>query len=128
MFESLCPSFVRINKMHQTCFCQNHVKFGLHLQSYKKVVSVLDPNLVIPCSMTQFVKSILCDKLEDLDEFKVQCIKNQCEDCGDLHKFSLQIENINELTLVSWMRYEYETYQNKTSDESKKIVLKESEL
>ena len=72
-------------------------------------MAVLDPNLVIPSSTTQFVKSILCDKLEDLDEFKVQCIKHQCEDCGDLRKFSMQIENINESTLVSWMRYEYET-------------------
>ena len=83
MFESLHPSFVSINKMHETSFCQNHVEFGLHLQSYKKVMAVLDPNLVIPSSTTQFVRSILCDKLEDSDEFKVQCIKNQCEDSGD---------------------------------------------
>ena len=128
MFESLRPSFVRINKIRETCCCRNHVEFGLHLQSYKNVMATLDPNLVIPSSTTEFVKSILCDKLEDSDEFKVQCIKNQCEDCGDLHKFSMQIENINESTPVSWMRYEYETYQNKIGDESKKIVLKESEL
>ena len=75
MFESLRPSFVCINKMHQTC-CQNHVEFGLHLQSYKKVVVVLDFNLVIPSNTIQFVRSILCDKLEDSNEFKVQCIKN----------------------------------------------------
>ena len=50
-------------------------------------MAILDPNLVIPSSTTQFVRSILCDKLEDSNEFKVQCIKNQCEDCGDLHKF-----------------------------------------
>ena len=57
---------------------------------------VLDPNFVIPSSTTQFVKSILCDKLEDSDEFKVPCIKNKCEYCGDLCKFSeIQIENIN---------------------------------
>ena len=129
MFESLRPSFVCINKMRETCCCRNHVEFGLHLQSYKKVMAVLDPNLVIPSSTTQFVRSILCDKLKDSDEFKMQCIKNQCEDCGDLRKFSeMQIENINESTTVSWMRYEYETYQNKTGDESRKIVLKESEL
>ena len=67
-------------------------------------------------------------KLEDLDEFKVQCIKNQCEDCGDLRKFSMQIENNNESVPISWMRYEYETYQNKTRAESKIIVLKEIEL
>ena len=85
-------------------------------------MGILDPNLVIPSSTTQFVKSILCDKLEDSDEFKVQCIKNQFEDCGDLCKFSkMQIENINESTPISWMRYEYETYQNKTRDESKKL-------
>ena len=30
----------------------------------------------------------------------------------------MQVENINESTLVSWMRYEYETYQNKAGDES----------
>ena len=75
MFESLCPSFVCINKIHETCCCQNHVEFGLHLQSYKKVMAILDSNLVIPSSTTQFVSSILCDKLEDSDEFKVQCIK-----------------------------------------------------
>ena len=100
------------------------------MQSYKKVIAILDPNLVIPSSTTQFVNSILCDKFEDLDVFKVQCIENQFEDCGDLHKFSeiMQVENINESTPVSWMRYEYETYQNKTGDESIKIVLKESEL
>ena len=76
------------------------------------------------------MRSTFCDKLEDLYEFKVQCIKNQCEDCGDLHKFSeiMQVENINESTPISWMRYEYVTYQNKTRDESRKIVLKESEL
>ena len=85
---------------------------------------VLDPNLVIPSSMSQFVKSILCEKLEDSNEFKVQCMKNQCEDCGDLCKFSLQIENINESTSVSWMRYEYETYHNKTGVESKDIYIK----
>ena len=39
-------------------------------------MAVLDPNLVIPSNTTQFVRSILCDKLEDLDEFKVQYIKN----------------------------------------------------
>ena len=89
---------------------------------------VLDPNLVIPSSMSQFVKSILCGKLEDSDEFKVQCIMNQCPDCGDLSKFPLQNENIDELTLVSWMTYEYVTYQNKKGAESKRIVLKESEL
>ena len=73
------------------------------------------------CFHTQFVKSILRDNLEDSNEFKVQCIKNQCEDCGDLHKFfEMQIENINESTPVSWLRYEYETYQNKTGDESRK--------
>ena len=60
--------------------------------------------------------------------YKVQCIKNYCEDCEDLRKFSMQIENINESTPISWMRYEYETYQNKIGDESIKIVLKESEL
>ena len=88
-------------------------------------MAILDPNLVIPSSTTQFVKSILCDKFEDLDEFKVQCIKNQCEYCGDLHKFfEKKIENINESTPVSLMRYEYETYQNKIGDESRKIVLK----
>ena len=76
MFESLRPSFLHINKMCETCCCQNHVEFDLHLQSYKKVRAVLDPNLVIPSSTTQFVRSILCDKLEDLDEFKLQCIKN----------------------------------------------------
>lgn len=99
MFESLCPYFVHINKMHETCCCQNHVEFGLHLQSYKKVMAVIDPNLVIPSSKTQFVRSILCDKLEDSDEFKLQCIKNQCEDCGELCNFFeiMQIENINEL-------------------------------
>ena len=93
-------------------------------------MAVLDSDLVIPSSTTQFVSSILCDKLEDSDEFKVQCIKNQCEDCGDLRKFFeiMQVENINESTPVSWMRYEYETYQNKTGDESRKIILKESEL
>ena len=92
-------------------------------------MAVLDPNLVIPSSTTQFVKSILCDKFEDTDEFKVRCIKNQCEYCGDLHKiFEMQIENINESTLVSLMRYEYETYQNKIGDGSRKIVLKQSEL
>ena len=103
MFESLHPSFLCINKMCETCCCRNHVKFGLHLQSYKKVIAVFDPNLVIPSSTTQFVKSILCDKLEDLVEFKVQCIKNQCEDCEDLRKFSeiMQVENINESTPVS---------------------------
>ena len=120
MFESLCPSFVHINKMRETCCCRNHVEFGLHLQSFKIVMVVLDPNLVIPNSTTQFVRSILCDKLKDSYEFKVQCIKNQCEDCGDLRKFSMQIENINESTPVSWIRYEYETYQNKIGDESKK--------
>ena len=62
---------------------------------------VLDPNLVIPSSTTQFVRSILCDKLEDSDEFKVQCIKNQCEDCEDLCKFSMKIENINKSTPIS---------------------------
>ena len=100
----------------------NHVEFGLHLQSFKKVMAVLDSNLIIPSSTTQFVSSILCDKLEKSDEFRVQCIKNQCEDCGDLRKFSeiMQVENINESTPISWMRYEYETYQNKTGDESKK--------
>ena len=66
------------------------------------------------------MKSILCGKLEDIDEFKVQCIINQCPYCGDLSKFPLQNENIDELTLVSWMRYEYETYQNKKGVESKK--------
>ena len=76
MFDSLHPSFVRINKMCETCCCQNYVEFGLHLQSFKKVMAVLDPNLVIPSSTTQFVKFILCDKLEDSDEFKVQFIKN----------------------------------------------------
>ena len=70
MFESLRPSFVRINKMRETCCCRNHVEFGLHLQSFKKVMAVLDSNLVIPSSTIQFVSSILCDKLEDLDEFK----------------------------------------------------------
>ena len=120
MFESLCPSFVHINKIRETCCCQNHVEFGLHLQSYKQVMAVFDPNSVIPINTTQFVKSILCDKLEDPDEFKVQWIKNQSEDCGDLRKFSLQIENIIESTLGSWMRHEYETYQNKIGDESKK--------
>jgi hypothetical protein len=70
-------------------------------------MAVLDPNLVIPRNTTEFVKSILCDKLEDSYEFKVQCIKNQSEDCGDLRKFPLQIENINESKQVSWMRYEY---------------------
>ena len=75
MFESLRPSFVCINTMYKTC-CRNHVEFGLHLQSFKKVMVVLDPNLVIPSSTTQFVKSILCDKLEHSDKFKVQCIKN----------------------------------------------------
>ena len=55
--------------------------------------------------------------------------QNQCEDCGDLHKlFEIQIENINEFTPDSWMRYEYETYQNKIGDESKKKLLKESEF
>ena len=83
-------------------------------------MAVLDPNLVIPSHTTQFVRSILYDKLKDLDEFKVQCIKNKCDDCGDLQKNSMQIENINEWTPVSWMRYEYETYQNKKGDESKK--------
>ena len=59
----------------------------------------------------------------------MQCIKNQCEDCGDLREFfEMQIENINESTPVSWMRYEYETYQTKKGDESKKIILKKSEL
>ena len=85
-------------------------------------MAVLDPNLVIPSSTSQIVKSILCDKLKDLDEFKVQCIKKRrSADCGDLRKFPLKIENINESTLVSWMRYEYETYQNKIGDESKKM-------
>ena len=88
----------------------------------------LDPNLVIPSSTSKYVKSILCEKLEDLDEFKVQCIINQCLDCGDLSKLPLQNENIDESTPISWMRYEYETYQNKIGDESKKNVLKESEL
>ena len=87
MFESMCPSFVCINKIRETCCCRNHVEFGLHLQSFKKVMVVLDPNLIITSSMTQFVKSILCDKLEDSNEFKVQCIINQCPDCGDLCKF-----------------------------------------
>ena len=91
-------------------------------------MAVLDPNLVIPSSTSQFVKSILCEKLEDLDEFKVQCIINQCPDCGDLSKFPLQIKNIDESTPVSWMRYEYETYQNKTGVESKQNVLKETKL
>ena len=72
MFESLHPSFVCINKMRKTCCCRNHVEFGLHLQSFKKFMVVLDSNLVIPSSTTQFVKSMLCDKLEYLDEFKVQ--------------------------------------------------------
>ena len=31
MFESMCPSIVRINKIHETCCCRNHVEFGLHL-------------------------------------------------------------------------------------------------
>ena len=65
-------------------------------------MAVLDPNLVITRSTIEFVKSILCDKLEDSDEFKVQCIKNQCEDQGYLCKFLLQIENINESTLVKY--------------------------
>ena len=50
MFESLHPSFVCINKICETCCCRNHVEFGLHLKSYKKVMAVLDPNLVIPSS------------------------------------------------------------------------------
>ena len=120
MFESFHPSFVCIYKMRETC-CRNHVEFGLHLQSFKKVMAVLHSNLVIPSSTTQFVSSILCHKLEDSDEFKVQCIKNQCEDCGDLCKFSMKIENINESTPVSWMRYEYETYQNKIEMNPKKL-------
>ena len=93
-------------------------------------MAVLDPNLVIPSSTTQFVRSILSDRLEYLNELKMQFIKNQCEDCGDLRKFSeiMQVENINESTPVSWMRYEYETYQNKTGDETRKIILNESEL
>ena len=117
MFESLRPSFVHINKIRETCCCRNHVEFCLHLQSYKKVIAVLDPNLIIPSNTIEFVKSILCDKLEDSNEFKVQCIKNQCEDYGDLRKFSIKIENINESTPVSWMRYEYEKYKNKIGDE-----------
>lgn len=32
---------------------------------------VLNPDMVIPRSTTQFVKSILCDKSEDLDDFNV---------------------------------------------------------
>jgi hypothetical protein len=128
MFEKLRPCFVRINKVRETCCCQNHVEFHLYLQSYKKVMAVLNPDMVISGSTTQFVKSILCEKLEDSDEFKVQCIKSACSDCGDLHKFPFQIENINLATPVLWKRFEYETYRTKSGDESKKIVLKESEL
>ena len=76
MFESLCHSFVRINKMRETCFCITDVEFGLHLQSFKKFMALLDLNLVIPSNTTQFMKFILCDKLKDSNEFKVKCIKN----------------------------------------------------
>ena len=41
MFNSLHPSFVCINKIHETFCCRKHVKFGLHMQSYKIVMVVL---------------------------------------------------------------------------------------
>ena len=91
-------------------------------------MAVLNPDMVISGSTTQFVKSILCEKSEDLDKFKVQCIKSACSDYGDLHKFLFQIENINLATPVLWKRFEYETYRTNSGDESKQIVLKESEL
>ena len=71
MFESLCPSFACINNICETFIYRNCVEFGLHLKSYKNVRAVLNPNSVIHRSMTQFVKSILCAKFEDSDDFKV---------------------------------------------------------
>jgi hypothetical protein len=113
MFEMLRPCFVRINKVRETCCCRNHVEFHLYLQSYKKVMAVLNLDMV-PASTTEFVKSILCDKSEDFDEFNVQCIKNECNDCRNLHKFPLQFDNIDVTTPVQWKRFEYEKYETKT--------------
>ena len=31
MFERLCPCFVHINKVRETCWYQNHVEFHLYL-------------------------------------------------------------------------------------------------
>lgn len=44
-------------------------------------------NVVIPASTTQFVKSTLCERLEDSNEFNIQCIKNTCANYGDLNIF-----------------------------------------
>lgn len=71
MFERLCPFFVCINNVRETSYWRNHIEFNLNLQSYKKGMARINLNLVIPTRTMQFVKSILCDILEDSDEFKI---------------------------------------------------------
>ena len=49
-------------------------------------MATLKPDVIIPRSTMQFVKSLLCDNAKELDEFNVQCIKMHVqivESCKD---------------------------------------------
>ena len=73
-------------------------------------MATLKPDVIIPRSTTQFVKSLLCDNAKELNEFNVECIKNACTDCGELYKFPYEMDNINVSTTVVWNIFEYEIY------------------
>ena len=120
IFERLHPCFVRINKVFETTCCQNHVEFHLYLQSFRKTMATLKPNVIIPRSTTQFFKSLLCDDSEESYEFNVQCIKNAFTNCGELQKFPFKIDNVDASTPVVWNRFDYEIYRTRNGEEFKK--------
>lgn len=67
---------------------------------------------------------MLCDNVEESDEFNVQCIKNACTTCGELLKFPYTMDNIDISTPFVWNRFEYEIYRTKNGEEFKKKSLR----
>ena len=86
------------------------------MQSFKKAMATLKPDVIIPRSTTQFVKSLLYDNVEESDKFNVQCIKNARTNCGELQTFPYEMDNIDVSTRVVWNRFEYEIYQTKNGE------------
>ena len=86
---------MRSKKVFETCCCHYYIEFDIHYQVFQKFVEdTYSFHTAPPSRRSEFISSILCDKIDD-PVGQINCVIRTCETCHELALFPLKIENIN---------------------------------
>ena len=134
-FEMCKPFYVKINHTCTTCFCRVHIEFSNHFEVYRNICVGLHSNNVLqdcninipPRSSRELISTILCERVDGQQFYKLSCLNGTCIDYGGLRRLPIcqHMESTHEIgnEIVEFGKYKTVTYNLKEGKKAKRCDL-----